>query len=506
MVNLAKVATKKAPQKEKTPPPPRVKEGSMEEDINKAPLAKAIAKNSEAVNNKTSEGKQPSVADDSVESYEDSEKEGASSENDDDCGDDGLEDEKAPVTPAKRKADTKKDKETPPAKKEKSDEGFILFMGNVNSGEDSGEIESAIAHFFSNEGLEIKDVRLAASRKFGYVDFASEEDLQKALELNGKKLMGQPVKLDRARMKENSKPASDLTNKLLVNNLPFSATEDTLRHMFTKAVSFRMPQKNGKSLGYGYVEFESVKDASNAMKTCKNIEIDGRNVRVEYSYTGQEREGRGKGGVGCSSNRVFINNMSFIVTEDSVRQVFEKAVAIRIPLDKGQAQKYALLEFNSVKEATQTRTTCHKMRIESQSIKLESGNETRSSGKERGSSEPTKTLGVKGLSENTTGQTLKDVFEGSVSARIITDRDTGSSKGFGFVEFNSEEDCKAAREAMEDCEIHGKTVTLYYANAKQVASRGEGKGGSVGSAGGRGGGSRGARGLGRRGGRSAPWN
>lgn len=34
-----------------------------------APLAKAIAKNSEAVNNKTSEAKQPSVADDSVESY-----------------------------------------------------------------------------------------------------------------------------------------------------------------------------------------------------------------------------------------------------------------------------------------------------------------------------------------------------------------------------------------------------------------------------------------------------
>ncbi|KAI7789596.1 putative nucleolin, partial [Triplophysa rosa] len=500
-----KVATKKAPQIKKTPPPPGVKEGSIEEDTNEAPLAKTIAKNSEAVNNETAEAKQPSEADDDVESYEDSEKEDASSENEDD-----LEDEKeAPVTPAKRKADTKKDKETPPAKKEKSDEGFILFMGNVNSEEDSGEIESAITHFFSNEGLEIQTVRLAASRKFGYVDFASEEDLQKALELNGKNLMGQPVKLDRARSKENSKQrktAADLTNKLLVNNLPFSATEDTLRHMFTKAVSFRMPQKNGKSLGYGYVEFESVEDARNAKKTCKNIEIDGRCVRVEYSYTGQEREGRGRGGVGCSSNRVFINNLSFIVTEDSVRQVFEKAVAIRIPLDKGQTQKYALLEFNSLKEATQARTTCHNMRIESKSIRLESGNETRNSGKERGSSEPTKTLCVRGLSEDTTGQTLRDVFEGSVSARIITDRDTGSSKGFGFVEFNSEENCKAAREAMEDCKIHGNTVTLYYANAKQVASRGEGKGGSVGSAAGRGGGSRGARGGGRRGGRSAHWN
>lgn len=42
------------------------------------------------------------------------------------------------------------------------------------------------------------------NRKFGYVDFGSEEDMQKALELNGKKFMGQEMKLDRARSKDNS--------------------------------------------------------------------------------------------------------------------------------------------------------------------------------------------------------------------------------------------------------------------------------------------------------------
>lgn len=42
---------------------------------------------------------------------------------------------------------------------------------------------------------------------------------------------------------------------------------------------------------------------------------------------------------------------------------------------------------------------------------------------------PTKTLFVKGLSEDTTDQTLKDSFDGAVAARIVTDRDTGSSKG-----------------------------------------------------------------------------
>lgn len=42
---------------------------------------------------------------------------------------------------------------------------------------------------------------------------------------------------------------------------------------------------------------------------------------------------------------------------------------------------------------------------------------------------PTKTLFVKGLCEDTTDQTLKDAFEGAVAARIVTDRDTGASKG-----------------------------------------------------------------------------
>lgn len=46
------------------------------------------------------------------------------------------------------------------------------------------------------------------------------------------------------------------------------------------------------------------------------------------------------------------------------------------------------------------------------------------------STEQSKTLFVRGLSEDTTEETLKESFEGSISARIVTDRDTGSSKGY----------------------------------------------------------------------------
>lgn len=44
-------------------------------------------------------------------------------------------------------------------------------------------------------------------------------------------------------------------------------------------------------------------------------------------------------------------------------------------------------------------------------------------------SNQSKTLFVRGLSEDTSEETLKEAFDGSVNARIVTDRDTGASKG-----------------------------------------------------------------------------
>jgi RNA recognition motif-containing protein len=64
----------------------------------------------------------------------------------------------------------------------------------------------------------------------------------------------------------------------------------------------------------------------------------------------------------------------------------------------------------------------------------------------------TSKLFVGGISWNLDWQDLKDAFKefGEVSfAKIIKDRETGKSKGFGFVEFSSVEEAVAAKEAMD---------------------------------------------------------
>ena len=81
------------------------------------------------------------------------------------------------------------------------------------------------------------------------------------------------------------------------------------------------------------------------------------------------------------------------------------------------------------------------------------------------------------------------------SAKVMMDRDTGRSKGFGFVEMGSDEEAQAAINALNGVERGGRTLTVNEARPKT-----EGGGGRGGYGGGGGGGGRGGYGGGGRGG------
>ncbi|KAF3690804.1 Nucleolin Protein C23 [Channa argus] len=430
-----------------------------------------------------------------VKAKEESEEDEDDDDEDDD--DEEEEDDEAPVTPGKRKAESKKD--TPPAKKAKSEgEGFCLFVGNLNSNKDFEEIKSSLRKFFSKNSLEVVDVRLGGSKKFGYVDFASEEDMQKALELNGKKVLGQEVKLDKARSKENSQEGKKERDArtLFVKNLPFSATVDDLKEVFEDAVEVRLPPgQNGSNRGIAYIEFKTEAEAEKMLEEAQGADVQGRSIMVDYVGE-KSQKGAKVAATGAASKTLVVNNLAFSATEEALQSAFEKAVSIRIPQKDGRAKGFAFVEFESTDDAKEALENLNNTEIDGRSIRLEYSQNSGGRDGGRGNSGPTKTLFVKGLSEDTTDQTLKDSFEGAVAARIVTDRDTGSSKGFGFVDFDNEDDCKAAKEAMEDGEIDGSKVTLDYAKPKGEGGFRGGRGGfgGFGGFGGRGGGGRGGRG------------
>jgi cold-inducible RNA-binding protein len=106
-----------------------------------------------------------------------------------------------------------------------------------------------------------------------------------------------------------------------------------------------------------------------------------------------------------------------------------------------------------------------------------------------------KNIFVGNLSFNTNEDELRQLFEsyGQVDrVSIMTDRDTGRSRGFGFVEMASNEDGEKAITALNGSQVGGRTINVNEARPKTERTGGGGGGGGR-DRGGRGGGGGGRR-------------
>ncbi len=98
-----------------------------------------------------------------------------------------------------------------------------------------------------------------------------------------------------------------------------------------------------------------------------------------------------------------------------------------------------------------------------------------------------KKLFVGSLSWNVDDQGLRQAFDpfGQISeAKVITDRDSGRSRGFGFVTFDEEDAADKAISAMDGTELDGRSIKVNVAHEKRGGRDGGGGGGGYGGGGG----------------------
>ena len=91
-----------------------------------------------------------------------------------------------------------------------------------------------------------------------------------------------------------------MSNKLYVGNLPFSATDDSLREMFGQAGQVESARiitdrDSGRSKGFGFVEMSTPQEASDAIKKFNGAELDGRSLTVNEARPMAPRDGGGRG-------------------------------------------------------------------------------------------------------------------------------------------------------------------------------------------------------------------
>ncbi len=97
-----------------------------------------------------------------------------------------------------------------------------------------------------------------------------------------------------------------MPKKIYVGNLPFSASEDQVRDLFSAhgevtSVAIITDRETGRPRGFGFVEMESGAEA--AIETLNGTEMDGRNLNINEAKPREDRGGRGGGGGGGGRDR-----------------------------------------------------------------------------------------------------------------------------------------------------------------------------------------------------------
>jgi len=259
------------------------------------------------------------------------------------------------------------------------------------------------------------------------------------------------------------------TVKVFVGNLDFKTREAELANEFGsagKVISANIITRGPRSLGYGFVEMESLKDAESAVAKMNQKDIDGRPINVEIAKPREERgdikeasfipRGRGRGGHafgvrGGRGGAVGVNNEAFIAprgggrggTRQRYRRTDQQEL---VPLGKDEEE--------SARPAKRGGFRRRPFRPD-RGVRNNSDNSSRV--------ESTTTLFVANLpfsiDDDTFGKIFADRQLAYKSAHVVKKRNQ-RSKGFGFVEFENQSDQQKALASINGTKVEDRELTV----------------------------------------------
>jgi multiple RNA-binding domain-containing protein 1 len=176
-------------------------------------------------------------------------------------------------------------------------------------------------------------------------------------------------KLAQEKLLEKTKEVEDDNKNRLVfvKNLNFKSTEDDLAG-FLKSNGYpnfkfaKVIMKNGKSCGYGFVEFSTSDDAEKALRNLNMKILDNHKLELSISRTKQAQttEKRKEKEELVASNKIVIRNIDFAASKKELRDFiasYGEVRAIRMPSKvTGEHRGYVFVEFSNVDEAKQAYT------------------------------------------------------------------------------------------------------------------------------------------------------
>ncbi|KAK8524873.1 hypothetical protein V6N13_015871 [Hibiscus sabdariffa] len=339
---------------------------------------------------------------------------------------------------------------------------------------------SAVAPFVSLRLC--RCLRTGKSLCYAYVNFYSNDHACKALLcLNHTDLKGKPVRIMWSQRDPFLRKIG--IGNLFVKNLDPSVTATFLERTFScfgNILSCKIAEENGKSKGFGFVQFESEESSMAAMTALHDTMLIGKKLYVSKFVRRSERRTAEEE----KFTNLYVKNLFGDMTEDRLKEMFSRygkiCSAVIMKDDKGISRGFGFVSFQSPDDAKAALEAMNGVPIGSKNLFV---------GRAQNKAERTRLLKhkykdefgrrfekfkasnlyVKNLNVSIDDKRLQDLFGrfGQITSARVMRLENGTSKGFGFVCFSSPKEAMAALHGLNGEFFEGKFLYVAVAQRKE---------------------------------------
>ncbi|KAJ0982368.1 hypothetical protein J5N97_010623 [Dioscorea zingiberensis] len=349
--------------------------------------------------------------------------------------------------------------------------------------------DSALFEFFSSVG-QVTSVRVCRdsvtgqSLGYGYVNYISPDHASRAImDLNHTLLNGKPLRIMWSRRDPDSRNSG--IGNLFVKNLVETIDNVKLHQMFAQfgtVVSCKVAtHQDGKSKGYGFVQFDSQESATLAIGNLNGCIVEGKQIYVANFIKKSERV---LSSPEAKYTNLYMKNLDQDITEELIELKFSefgKIDKVAIAKDaNGDSKGFGFVSFESPDSAKKAMEAMNGAQLGTKTLyvaraqkKAERQEFLRRLYEERRNEQIRKYMAsnvyVKNIVDDVDDDILKEHFSqcGNImSAKVMCD-DKGLSKGFGFVCYSSPDEASKAVTTLHGCMFHGKPLYVAIAQRKE---------------------------------------
>ncbi|KAA8518658.1 hypothetical protein F0562_016132 [Nyssa sinensis] len=360
-----------------------------------------------------------------------------------------------------------------------------LYVGDLHQDVTDGQLFDAFSEFNSLASVRVcRDSSSGRSLCYGYVNFIAPQDAIRAIEVkNHSTLNGKLIRVTWSHRDPDARKSG--IGNVFIKNLNESIDNVKLQEMFQKFGNIWsckvVMSEDGKSKGYGFVQFESEESANAAIEKLNGSTVDGKQM-----YVGKfvKRSDRALPSPDAKYTNLYMKNLDPDVTEELLKEKFSefgKILSLAISKDEnGSSRGFGFVNFDSPDDARQAMEAMNGSQLGSKVLyvaraqkKAEREQILRRQFEEKRKEQILKYQGsniyVKNIDDNVTDDELREHFSqcGTITSAKLMRDDKGISKGFGFVCFSTPEEANKAVNTYHGYMFHQKPLYVAIAQRKE---------------------------------------